>query len=119
MTEPLIYEISVPGRKAVELPAPDVAAAPLPEGFVRDDLPLPEVSELQVMRHFLRLSQLNYSIDTGMYPLGSCTMKYNPKINEDAARLPGFAACHPLQAEDSVQGSLGLMYAVQEWLKET
>ena len=118
MTEPLIYEISVPGRKAVELPAPDVAAAPLPEGFVRDDLPLPEVSELQVMRHFLRLSQLNYSIDTGMYPLGSCTMKYNPKINEDAARLPGFAACHPLQAEDSVQGSLGLMYAVQEWLKE-
>jgi glycine dehydrogenase subunit 2 len=95
-----------------------VPLASLPESLVREDLPLPELSEVDVVRHFTRLSQLNYCIDTGMYPLGSCTMKYNPKINEEMARLSGFAHTHPLQPVESVQGNLFLMYELQEWLKE-
>jgi glycine dehydrogenase subunit 2 len=79
---------------------------------------LPELSQLDVVRHYLHLSQLNYSIDGGFYPLGSCTMKYNPKINEDVARLPGFAATHPLQDPMTVQGNLAIMFHLQEWLKE-
>ena len=71
---------------------------------------MPELSEMDVIRHFTRLSQLNYSIDTGFYPLGSCTMKYNPKVNEEAARLPGFAWAHPMQPIETVQGSLAMMY---------
>lgn len=118
MSEPLIYEISSPGRRAIDLPDLDVPEAELPQGMLREELPLPEVSELQAVRHFVRLSQLNYSIDTGFYPLGSCTMKYNPKVNEDVARLPGFAFTHPLQPETTVQGNLGLMYELQDWLKE-
>jgi glycine dehydrogenase subunit 2 len=118
MAEPLIYDLSAAGRSGVSLPAPDVPAAALPKGLVRKNLPLPEVSEVDVVRHFVRLSQLNYSIDTGFYPLGSCTMKYNPKVNEDAARLPGFAFSHPLQDPETAQGNLALMYSVQEWLKE-
>jgi glycine dehydrogenase subunit 2 len=118
MVEPLIYDLSVAGRPGVPLPAPDVPAAPLPKDLVRQDLPLPEVSEIDVVRHFVRLSQLNHSVDTGFYPLGSCTMKYNPKVNEDAARLPGFAFSHPLQDPDTAQGNLALMYSLQEWLKE-
>ena len=82
------------------------------------DLPLPEVSQIDVVRHYLHLSQLNYSIDSGFYPLGSCTMKYNPKINEDAARLPGFAFTHPLQDPLTRAGRLALMFDLQEWLKE-
>ncbi len=118
MTEPLIYDISSPGRTGVSLPKNDVPEAELPEDFRRDDLPLPEVSELDVVRHFVRISQLNHAIDTGFYPLGSCTMKYNPKVNEEAARLPGFALTHPLQPVESVQGNLALMFRVQEWLRE-
>jgi glycine dehydrogenase subunit 2 len=118
MTEPVIFDLSSPGRLGVSLPEPDVPAHPLPRGLVRDDLPLPEVAELDVVRHFVRLSQLNHSIDTGFYPLGSCTMKYNPKVNEDAARLTGFAHSHPLQEATTVQGNLALMYSLQEWLKE-
>ncbi|QWK10721.1 MAG: aminomethyl-transferring glycine dehydrogenase subunit GcvPB [Thermoflexus hugenholtzii] len=118
MTEPLIFEYSVPGRRGVELPEPDVPEAPLPEGFQRADLPLPEVSEVDVVRHFLRLSQMNYGVDKGFYPLGSCTMKYNPKINEEMARLPGFAHLHPYQDPETVQGALALMYHLQEFLKE-
>jgi glycine dehydrogenase subunit 2 len=86
--------------------------------LVRKDLPLPELAEVDVVRHFVRLSQKNYAVDYGLYPLGSCTMKYNPKINEDMARLPGFAMAHPLQPIDTVQGSLALMYELQELLKE-
>jgi hypothetical protein len=82
--EPLIFELSSPGRTAYTLPELDVPAAELPDGYVRDDLNLPEVSEMDVVRHFTRLSQKNYSIDTVFYPLGSCTMKYNPKVNEGA-----------------------------------
>ncbi len=118
MTEPTVYEISVANRSGVSLPASDVPAAGLPAGLTRADLPLPELSEMDVVRHFLRLSQMNYSIDKGMYPLGSCTMKYNPKVNEDTARLPGFALSHPLQAAEFSQGALALMYQLQEWLKE-
>jgi glycine dehydrogenase subunit 2 len=118
MGEPQLCDISVTGRQGIDFPQPDVPLSPLPEGFVRDDLPMPELSELEVIRHYTRLSQLNYSIDTGYYPLGSCTMKYNPKINEEIARLPGFAFTHPLQPIETVQGNLALMYFLQEWLKE-
>ena len=78
MTEPFIYDICQSGRRAVSLPACDVPESPLPEGCERANLPLPEVAEIDLMRHYVRLSQLNYGIDTGFYPLGSCTMKYNP-----------------------------------------
>lgn len=116
--EPLIYDLGSPGRHGVTLPEPDVPLAELPGDMVRDDLDLPEVSEVDVVRHYLRLSHMNHSIDENMYPLGSCTMKYNPRINEDTARLPGFAGLHPYQEESQVQGALELMYDVQEWLKE-
>jgi glycine dehydrogenase subunit 2 len=118
-TVPTVYEASAPGRVGVRMPEPDVPRAALPPAeLLRDDVPLPELSQLDVVRHFVRLSQLNYAIDTTMVPLGSCTMKYNPKVNEDVARLPGFAGTHPLQDEDSVQGNLYLLYHLQEWLKE-
>lgn len=118
MGEPLIYDLSSPGRTGYSLPELDVPAGDLPREFVREDLPLPEVAEVDVVRHYVRLSQLNHAVDTGFYPLGSCTMKYNPKVNEDAARLAGFALTHPLQPEETVQGNLELMFKVQEWLRE-
>jgi glycine dehydrogenase subunit 2 len=118
MIEPLLCELSQPGRQGFRFPEPDVPLTALPENLTRQHLPLPEVSEVDVIRHFTRLSQLNYSIDTGFYPLGSCTMKYNPKINEEVARLPGFAHVHPLQPLETVQGSLLVMYELQEYLKE-
>ena len=118
MTRPLIFEISRPGRCAASLPTLDVPPAELPSNLVRDDLPLPEVSELALVRHYTRLSQMNYAVDVGFYPLGSCTMKYNPKVNEEMARLPGFARLHPYQDEETVQGALFLMYHLQEFLAE-
>jgi glycine dehydrogenase subunit 2 len=118
MPEPQIFDLSAPGRPGVPLPTVDVPPAELPEGLTRESLPLPELSELDLVRHFVRLSQLNHAIDVGFYPLGSCTMKYNPKVNEDAARLPGFALTHPLQPAETAQGNLHLMYTLQEWLKE-
>lgn len=118
MPEADLCEISVPNRVGFRFPEVDVPKADLPEGLVRDVLPLPELYEVDVVRRYTRLSQLNHSIDTGYYPLGSCTMKYNPKINEEMARQPGFAAVHPLQPIQSVQGCLSLMFDLQEWLKE-
>jgi len=118
MTEPLIYESSSSGRCGVFLPELDVPRSALPEEYLRDDLPLPEVSEVDLVRHYMRLSQLNWGVDIGFYPLGSCTMKYNPKVNEEAARLPGFVRTHPYQDHCSVQGNLQLMYELQEFLKE-
>ncbi len=118
MTEPLLCELSVPGRRGVRFPQPDVPLAELPKELARQHFPMPELSEVDVVRHFTRLSKLNYCIDEGMYPLGSCTMKYNPKINEETARLPGFANLHPLQPIETVQGALILMYELQEMLKE-
>ena len=116
--EPLIYDLGSPGREAINLPDPDVPLTDLPADLLRDDLDLPEVSELDVVRHFVHLSQLNHGIDTGFYPLGSCTMKYNPKLNEDMARLPGFAHLHPLQDPTTAQGALAVMWTMQQWLSE-
>jgi glycine dehydrogenase subunit 2 len=118
MTEPTIYELSSLGREGVKFPDIDVPEVELPKNFLRDTLPLPELAEIDVIRHFTHLSHLNYSIDEGLYPLGSCTMKYNPRINEVTARLPGFANTHPLQPVDTIQGNLALMYQMQEWLAE-
>lgn len=119
MTEPLIYDLSAPGRCGVVLPDSDVPEAALPsEELLRDDLPLPEVSEIDIVRHYLRLSQMNHGVDKGFYPLGSCTMKYNPKVNEQVARLPGFTGLHPYQDPETVQGAMFLIYTLQEWLKE-
>ena len=118
MTEPTLYELSVPGRCGLSLPEPDVPEVELPAGLEREDNGLPELSQRDVVRHFLRLSQRNYGVDSGFYPLGSCTMKYNPKISEEIARLPGFAVTHPSQPLSTVQGNLALMYRLQEWLKE-
>ncbi|QYK50609.1 MAG: aminomethyl-transferring glycine dehydrogenase subunit GcvPB [Anaerolineales bacterium] len=118
MPEPLIYDLGAPGRTGVNMPAPDVPLVDLPAGLVRENLPLPELSELEALRHLTRLSQLNHSILTGFYPLGSCTMKYNPIVNEETARLGGFAHAHPLQPAEMMQGSLAVMYHLQEWLKE-
>lgn len=120
-TEPLLFEKSRPGRIGYSLPKLDVPEQPiedmLPQEMQRQSSPdLPELSELDVVRHYTRLSQLNHSVDTGFYPLGSCTMKYNPRINEDVARLPGFATLHPLQPQDTVQGALELLYKMEEFL---
>jgi glycine dehydrogenase subunit 2 len=116
--EPLIHELSKPGRRGMRFPAPDVPHTPLPQGMLRERLDWPEVSEIDVVRHYTRLSQKNHAIDVAIYPLGSCTMKYNPKINEAVARLPGFATLHPYQPERTVQGALQLMYELQEMLGE-
>lgn len=119
--EPLIFELSREGRTGVSLPSCDVPEIPLedliPQEFLRDKEPeLPEVSEVDVVRHFTRLSSFNHGVDTGFYPLGSCTMKYNPKVNEKLARLPGFSQIHPYQPEELTQGALGLMVELQEEL---
>jgi glycine dehydrogenase subunit 2 len=116
--EPLLFELSQPGRRGVRFPAPDVPETPLPQGMRRERLDWPEVSEIDVIRHFTRLSQKNHAIDIGFYPLGSCTMKYNSKINEVVARLPGFADLHPYQDVSTVQGALQLMWELQEMLGE-
>ncbi len=116
--ERYIYDLSSPGRIGVDMPDPDVPKTPLPEDYLRADLPLPEVGEQQVVRHYVHLSTLNYSVDTGFYPLGSCTMKYNPKVNEQMCRLPGFADIHPLQDPATVQGAMALMYDLQTMLAE-
>jgi glycine dehydrogenase subunit 2 len=119
----LIFELSSPGRIAYSLPEPDVdveaARGRIPPSYLRREPPeLPEVSELDVVRHYSRLSQMNYGLDTHFYPLGSCTMKYNPKINEDMARLPGFARLHPLAPEALSQGTLRLMHELGQMLAE-
>lgn len=113
--EPPIFELSAPGKQGVSLPEMDVPTADLPTDLLRQDNleSMPELSEPEVIRHFTRISQRNFCIDTGMYPLGSCTMKYNPKVNEEAARLAGFALAHPLQDASLSQGALRLMYELQ------
>ena len=117
-TIPTVYELSVPGRCGVDLPDADVPLAHLPLADLRRDCGLPELSQLDAVRHYLALSQRNFGVDTGFYPLGSCTMKYNPKVNEEIARLPGFAETHPLQDTETIQGNLALMFQLQEWLAE-
>lgn len=119
LDEELLFEKSCPGRKGYSLPAPDVPPASPEKRLVRDDIEgFPELSEVDVVRHYTRLSTWNYGVDTGFYPLGSCTMKYNPKINEVVARLPGFADLHPQTPEAQNQGALQLMYELQEALCE-
>ncbi|HEY7647866.1 MAG TPA: aminomethyl-transferring glycine dehydrogenase subunit GcvPB [Methylomirabilota bacterium] len=119
----LIFELSSPGRAAYSLPEPDVdvaaARGAIPAGYLRKEAPaLPEASELDVVRHYSRLSQLNYGLDTHFYPLGSCTMKYNPKVNEDAARIAGFGRLHPLAPEAASQGALRIMHELGGMLAE-
>ena len=122
--EALIFERSQPGRIGYRLPPLDVEETPIngivPQEFQRDDdlLHMPEVSEVDVIRHFVRMSTWNYSIDLGMYPLGSCTMKYNSRLNERVARIPGFANLHPLTNEEDAQGALQVIYELQQHLSE-
>ncbi len=122
--EALIFERSQPGRVGYRLPPLDVAEQPIeqlvPKQFLRDDdlEGVPEVSEVDVIRHFVRMSTWNYSIDQGMYPLGSCTMKYNSRLNEKVARIPGLANLHPLTEAADAQGALQVIYELQEDLAE-
>jgi glycine dehydrogenase subunit 2 len=121
--EKLIFELSSPGRRGTRLPKLDVPARPLEEFLPEESRrseppPLPQVSEADVVRHFTRLSALNHHVDRGFYPLGSCTMKYNPKFHEILARLPGLAGLHPLQPLPTVQGALRLIYRLGRWLCE-
>jgi len=123
MTMPLIFERSEAGRKAYSLPPCDVPKKDvtelLPGWALRKTPPaLPEVGEVDLVRHYTKLSQRNHGVDVGFYPLGSCTMKYNPKVNEDAAALPGFTNLHPYEPEDLVQGALELMYELGRYLCE-
>ena len=113
----LIFELSKPGRCAYSLPCCEKAVLALPENLLRAQAPaLPEVSEVDVVRHYTNLSQMNFGVDTGFYPLGSCTMKYNPKINEEIAAMPAFQALHPLQDESTVQGALEVYYNMEKSL---
>lgn len=121
--QPLVFEISKEGRTAYSLTPLDVPVVDLadilPTSLIREEkAELPELSELDLMRHYTALSNRNHGVDSGFYPLGSCTMKYNPKINESVARFPGFANIHPLQDESTVQGALELMYDLQQHLVE-
>ncbi len=115
----LSFDLSRSGRIGALLPPLDVPEAALPDAsLLREELTLPELSQLDVVRYFTRLSQKNYSIDTGFYPLGSCSMKYNPRINEDIARLTGLAQLHPMQQIETAQGALALMHGLQRMLAE-
>ncbi|PZR99026.1 MAG: aminomethyl-transferring glycine dehydrogenase subunit GcvPB, partial [Chloroflexi bacterium] len=121
MSEPLSFELSSPGRKGYSLPASDVPAVVvedvIPREYLRNAPPaLPELSEPDVVRHFTHLSELNYSIDSGFYPLGSCTMKYNPKLCDDAAAMPGLTDVHPAAPVSHVQGWLELLVELEETL---
>ena len=119
MTEPLIFDYSRPGRRATAQAPAAEAGADIPAAFRRREPPrLPEVSELGAVRHFTRLSRLNFSIDTNFYPLGSCTMKYNPRACNTLALLPGFTGRHPLAPESTGQGFLACMWELQEMLRE-
>ena len=121
--QPLIFELTKEGRVGYNLEPLDVSDLDLeellPAGYVREEAAeLPEVSELDIMRHYTALSRRNHGVDSGFYPLGSCTMKYNPKINENVARYNGFANIHPLQDEETVQGAMELLYDLQQSLVE-
>ncbi len=119
--QPLIFELGKPGRKAIDLPKLDVPEADnlVPLKYARTQkAALPELSQLELMRHYTQLSNRNFGVDTGFYPLGSCTMKYNPKINEDISRYPGLSLLHPLQEQGTVQGALEILYKCEQALAE-
>ena len=115
----LLMERSSPGRVGTTLPPLDVPEQALPaKKMLRDGLDMPEISESELVRYFSQISQFNFSIDHNFYPLGSCTMKYNPKLNDEIASMPGLTAIHPLQPDATVQGALKLMYELQDFLAE-
>jgi glycine dehydrogenase subunit 2 len=115
----LIYERSQPGRRGLGIPRPDLPVPDVPEELARKEPPrLPELAEPEVLRHFTELSTRNFGIDNGFYPLGSCTMKYNPRVNERVVNLPGFRDLHPLVDEEAAQGALELEWHLQEILRE-
>jgi glycine dehydrogenase subunit 2 len=115
----LIYERSRPGRRGLAVPRPDLPVPPVPDGLARREPPrLPELAEPEVLRHFTELSTRNFGIDTGFYPLGSCTMKYNPRVNERLAALPGFRDLHPLVEDEAAQGALELEWRLEQILRE-
>jgi glycine dehydrogenase subunit 2 len=116
--EPLLWEKGKPGRSGMSLPRRDVDSFPLDEALSGAGPDFPDLSEVDVIRHYTRLSQWNVGVDTSTYPLGSCTMKYNPKINDKMAGLPGFAGIHPLLPEDLSQGALKLMFGLERFLAE-
>ncbi len=119
LNEALLWERGRPGRSAMSIPPADVPPAPpLPPGLAGDGPDWPDLSEPEVVRHYTRLSTWNFGVDTGMYPLGSCTMKYNPKINEAVAALPGFARAHPLLPEEASQGALRVIYETERLLAD-
>jgi glycine dehydrogenase subunit 2 len=118
LNEPLLWEKGRQGRSGMSLPRRDVEPAPLAEDLVGTPPDFPDLSEPEVIRHYTRLSQWNFGVDAGMYPLGSCTMKYNPKVNEKQAALPGFAAAHPLLPAGLSQGALQLMWELEHFLAE-
>ena len=114
-----LKELARPGRRAYSLPTLDVPETRVPDEHARREHPgLPEVSEVDIIRHFTRLSQMNYGVDTGAYPLGSCSMKYNPKVAESVAALPGFQRLHPLQPDTITQGALELAWRLEQALCE-
>ena len=118
----LIFEKSIPGQSAVSLPDSDIDKATgdklLPGSLFKKKLDLPSLNETDLVRHYTKLSSRNFGVDQGFYPLGSCTMKYNPKVNEDMASLPGFTQIHPLSDDQDVQGALQLYYELEQYLKE-
>ncbi len=115
LNEALLWEIGAPGRMGFSLPRRDVDPAPLDESLTGEGPDFPDLSEVDVVRHYTRLSTWNYGVDTGFYPLGSCTMKYNPKTNERQASLPGFAGAHPLLPAELSQGVLQLMFELERY----
>ncbi len=118
LNEPLLWEKGKKGRCGFSIPKPDVESSPLDETLTSDGPDFPDLSEVDVVRHYTRLSQWNFGVDTGMYPLGSCTMKYNPKTNERQAGLPGFAGSHPLLPTSLSQGTLKMMFELERFLAE-
>jgi glycine dehydrogenase subunit 2 len=115
--EPLIFELDAWQKTGVDISEPELDASDLAGLVRRDPIGLPGLSEPEAMRHYVRLSQKNHAIDLALYPLGSCTMKHNPRLNEKMARLPGFGDIHPLQPQSSVQGAIELMDRLAHWLK--
>jgi len=123
MPEPLIFELGAPDRRGYSLPDMDIedkdSADLIPSRFLREEKPaLPEVSEVETVRHYTRLSKLNYGVDSGIYPLGTCTMKYNPKVHEDISRFSGWLQTHPYLPEELIQGALQLLYELGNYLAE-
>jgi glycine dehydrogenase subunit 2 len=118
LNEPLLWEKGKKGRCGFSLPRRDVASYPVNKDLLGEGPDFPDLSEVDIVRHYTRLSQWNFAVDSGMYPLGSCTMKYNPKTNERQAAQPGFAAAHPMLPPNLCQGILKLMYDLERFLVE-